>query len=172
MNAGAGGKHVSDILESALVYGDGDMRVYTAKECGFSYKESAFMKRGEAILGITLRLKKSSPAAVEAAISRAKEARAHLPRGKSLGCVFKNPPSLTAGENRISAGKLIESAGMKGRRAGGAEVSEKHAHFIVNEGGATYKDVRSLIEEVRRAVYETQGVRLEEEIRYLDDLWK
>lgn len=49
MNAGAGGKHVSDILESALVYGDGDMRVYTAKECGFSYKESAFMKRGEAI---------------------------------------------------------------------------------------------------------------------------
>ena len=78
MNAGAGGKHVSDILESALVYGDGDMRVYTAKECGFSYKESAFMKRGEAILGITLRLKKSSPAAVEAAISRAKEARAQL----------------------------------------------------------------------------------------------
>lgn len=172
MNAGAGGKHVSDILESALVYGDGDMRVYTAKECGFSYKESAFMKRGEAILGITLRLKKSSPAAVEAAISRAKEARAHLPRGKSLGCVFKNPPSLTAGENRISAGKLIESAGMKGRRAGGAEVSKKHANFIVNEGGATYKDVRSLIEEVRRAVYEMQGVRLEEEIRYLDDLWK
>lgn len=86
--------------------------------------------------------------------------------------MFKNPPSLTAGENRISAGKLIESAGMKGKRAGGAEVSEKHANFIVNEGGATYKDVRSLIEEVRRAVYETQGVRLEEEIRYLDDLWK
>lgn len=172
MNAGAGGRHVSDILESVLAYGDGDMRVYTAKECGYGYKKSAFMESGEIILGITLRLKKSSSAAVEAGVARAKEARAHLPRGKSLGCVFKNPPPLVAGERGISAGELIEQAGMKGKKIGGAEVSEKHANFIINAGGATYRNVRSLIEEVRRAVYETHGVRLEEEIRYLDGLWR
>ena len=172
MNAGAGGRHMCDVVESVLAYGDGDMRVYTAKECGYAYKKSAFMDSGEIILGVTLRLKKSSSAAVEAGAARAREARAHLPKGKSLGCVFKNPPPLVAGERRISAGALIEQAGMKGRKIGGAAVSETHANFIVNEGGATYENVRSLIEEVRRAVYETHGVRLEEEIRYLNDLWR
>ncbi len=172
MNAGAGGRHVSDILESVLAYGDGDMRVYTAKECRYSYKKSAFTDSGEIILGVTLRLKKSGAAAVEAGAARAREARANLPKGKSLGCVFKNPPPLAAGERRISAGALIDEAGLKGRKIGGAAVSEKHANFIINEGGATYKDVRLLIEEVRRAVYETHGVRLEEEIRYINDLWQ
>lgn len=172
MNAGAGGRHMSDVVESVLAYGDGDMRVYTAKECGYAYKKSAFMDSGEIILGVTLRLKKSSSAAVEAGAARAREARAHLPKGKSLGCVFKNPPPLVADERRISAGALIEQAGMKGRKIGGAAVSETHANFIINEGGATYENVRSLIEEVRRAVYETHGVRLEEEIRYLNDLWR
>ena len=172
MNAGAGGRRMSDVVESVLAYGDGDMRVYTAKECGYAYKKSVFMDSGEIILGITLRLKKSSSAAVEASAARTREARAHLPKGKSLGCVFKNPPPLVAGERRISAGALIEQAGMKGRKIGGAAISALHANFIVNEGGATYEDVRSLIEEVRRAVYETHGVRLEEEIRYLNDLWR
>lgn len=76
----------------------------------------------------------------------------------SVGSVFKNPSA------NQSAGSLIEAAGLKGRRIGGAEVSTKHANFIVNRGGATAKDVLALIGEIERAVWERTGVRLEKEI--------
>ena len=95
-----------------------------------------------------------------------------MPAGKSLGCIFKNPLPQTAGDRRISAGLLIEKAGWKGKREGGAKISEEHANFIINDGGATYENVKKLIRNVRRDVSEKQGVRLEEEIRYLGDLWQ
>ena len=172
MNAGANGRHISDIAESVLAYGNGEMRVYTHSDCRFAYKDSAFMKNGDTVLGVTFRLKKSTPEAVAENLRLSREKRAELPKGKSLGCIFKNPPPRVKGERRISAGLLIEQAGMKGVSAGGARVSEQHANFIVNEGGATYADVRELIEKIRASVYETHGVRLEEEIRYFTDLWQ
>lgn len=172
MNAGSNGRHVSDAAESVLAYGDGEMRVYTNAECRFSYKQSAFMGSGEAILGVTFRFKRVGNAGAAALQRDAERKRAGLPKGKSLGCIFKNPPPLIAGERRISAGALIESSGMKGAREGGAVVSKDHANFIINEDGATYEDVRALIERVRRAVFETHGVRLEEEIRYLGGEWR
>lgn len=172
MNAGANGRHVSDILESVLAFGKGEMRVYSQRECRFSYKDSAFMHSGETILGVTFRLKKSTREAVEENLRLSREKRAALPKGRSLGCIFKNPPPLGKDERRISAGLLIEKAGMKGVNIGGARVSRQHGNFIINEGGATYRDVCELIDKIRIRVYETQGVLLQEEIRYLKDLWQ
>lgn len=80
---------------------------------------------------------------------------------KSAGCIFKNPPG-------GSAGKVLEQAGVKGWREGGAEISEKHANFIVNRGGATLKEVQRLIERARTAVYEQSGIRLETEVKVWD----
>jgi len=87
--------------------------------------------------------------------------RAGQPSGsRSAGCVFRNPP----GEN---AGALIEAVGLKGYRRGGAEISVKHANFIINRGGATARDVAWLIDEMRRRVNEETGIELETEIRYI-----
>lgn len=77
-----------------------------------------------------------------------------------MGCTFKNPPAETAG-------KLIEGAGLKGLRVGGAVISTEHANFIINEGGATSADVRALINLIKNAVFARYGVELEEEIRYI-----
>ena len=77
-----------------------------------------------------------------------------------MGCVFKNPPD-------ISAGALIERAGLKGLRVGGAKVSELHANFIINDQNASAADIRTLIERIKDAVYKKYGVMLEEEIRYI-----
>ena len=81
----------------------------------------------------------------------------------SCGSVFRNPP----GDH---AGRLIESAGLKGSRIGGAVVSEKHANFIVNDGDATAADVEQLIERVRTEVEKASGVRLELEVRVVGEL--
>ena len=86
--------------------------------------------------------------------------RRHLPKGKSMGCVFKNPKNAYAGD-------LIERSGLKGLRIGGAKVSNEHANFIINEGNATSSDIKSLIALVKNAVRVQYGVCLEEEIRYL-----
>jgi UDP-N-acetylmuramate dehydrogenase len=77
-----------------------------------------------------------------------------------MGCVFKNP------EGEV-AGKLIEGAGLKGLRVGGAVVSERHANFVMNDKNATPSDVRSLIVKIQQAVYQKYGVQLREEIEYL-----
>ena len=79
-----------------------------------------------------------------------------------MGCVFKNPEG-------ISAGALIERAGMKGAREGGAFISERHANFIMNGGNATAGNVRALIERVKSAVLKSSGILLTEEIEYIGD---
>ena len=89
------------------------------------------------------------------------KSRAFHPKGKSCGCVFKNPAGL-------SAGKIIEDAGLKGLRYGRAKVSEKHANFIMNEGDSS-ADVYKLIEEVKRRVFDFSGIALEEEVVYIGD---
>ena len=90
-----------------------------------------------------------------------RDLRKKLPVGKSMGCIFKNP-------NGVSAGKLVEGAGLKGLKRGGAFVSREHANFIINGGDASVKDILTLINLIKSAVFSQYGVRLEEEIRYLD----
>ena len=159
MNAGAGGRYFSDIVRSVIVYEDGCLRTYPKEECGYAYKRSRFMSGG-VILGIVLDLKDGSPQAVQEEITRQLQRRAHLPKGRSMGCTFKNPEGLVAG-------KLIEGAGLKGLREGGAVVSKEHGNFIINDQNATVQDVRSLIAKVKEAVQEKYQIRLTEEIEYL-----
>ena len=112
-----------------------------------------------------IELKRSQIAALAKSLSQMTSAeREKLPRERSLGCVFKNPPGHSAGE-------LIERAGLKGMHIGGAFVSEKHANFIVNRGEATAADYRALVALVRGKVLSETGIRLAEEIRYIGEFY-
>ncbi len=160
MNAGAGGRYFSDIAESVLVCRSGRIRVLSREECGYGYKKSAFMEDGSIVLGTSFALDRADGKTVKKKRAEYLAARASLPKGRSMGCVFKNPPE-------APAGKLIEGAGMKGLRLGGAVVSEKHANFILNTGGATSSEIKALISVVKNAVFSQYGIALEEEIRRL-----
>lgn len=161
MNAGAGGQYLSDIVESVRVLHEGKMVVLSKEECAYSYKQSAFMNANDIILGATLRLEKSDEHTILSLEKEWRERRRHLPKGKSMGCIFKNPEGK-------SAGALIESAGLKGLRVGGAKVSEVHANFIINDGRATAREVCTLIQLIKNAVFAYCGVLLEEEIQFLN----
>ncbi len=160
MNAGAHGKRFDEIVKNVIVYQDGELHSYTKEECDYSYKHSRFMDEGGVIFAVIFELEDANS---ETVAKRRKEhllSREWLPKGKSMGCVFKNPDSL-------SAGALIEGAGLKGLRVGGAVVSDVHANFIINDNRATAKDIKTLIGLVKNSVYAQYKIRLEEEIRYL-----
>ncbi|MBR4942642.1 MAG: UDP-N-acetylmuramate dehydrogenase [Clostridia bacterium] len=162
MNAGAGGRYISEAVESVTFYHEGKILQLSTKDCEYAYKSSVFMREEGAILGATLRLKKSTQSSVKENIAVWLERRAHLPKGKSMGCVFKNPQGV-----EVSAGKLIEGAGLKGLRVGGAVVAKAHANFIINDKHATEKEIRALIKMIKNAVFAQYKINLEEEIRYL-----
>ncbi len=160
MNAGAGGKYISEIVESVLVLREGKPLRIPLLDCGYDYKKSAFMQSKDIILGGYFRLQKAERREIEEEEERYLLRRKHLPKGKSMGCVFKNPEG-------GFAGALIEGSGLKGLRVGGAAVSTEHANFIINDRGATSADIRALITMIKNAVRSQYGVDLEEEIRYL-----
>lgn len=161
MNAGVAGFYLSDIVESVRVYRRGEVIELSQKDCGYGYKTSVFMQNGDVILGARLCLRSASESEITANLKAFKERRQHLPKGKSMGCVFKNPQGYTAG-------KLIEGAGLKGLRMGDAYVSLEHANFIINDKNATAKQIKGLIGLIKNAVYAQYKIKLEEEIRYLD----
>lgn len=164
MNAGAYGKRIDGVLESVLVFKDGKIRLMKKENCAYSYKHSVFMNDEYVILGATFHLETCDIDEVSQKREYYRDLRKKLPEGKSLGCIFKNPQS---GSDK-SAGSLIEGAGLKGLFSGGAFVSREHANFIINGGNATTEDILSLINIIKSAVFSQYGVRLEEEIRYLD----
>ena len=161
MNAGAAGKYMSDIVENVMVLRAGERLVLPLSDCAYAYKHSLFMESGDVILGAALRLEKASVQEIERETEYYIARRKHLPKGKSMGCVFKNP-------NGAYAGDLIERSGLKGLRIGGAKISEEHANFIINDGNATSADIKALITLAKNAVRAQYGVCLEEEIRYLE----
>ena len=160
MNAGAGGAYIDEIVESVLIYRKGETKLVPRKACGYSYKHSVFMEDGSVILGAALRLTDATDEEIEKREGFFKARRAHLPKGKSMGCVFKNPEG-------YSAGDLIERSGLKGLRIGGAVVSTEHANFIINDQNASAKDITALITLIKNAVSAQYGIELEEEIRYI-----
>ncbi len=160
MNAGASGRYIAELVESVLVLREGKQVSVPLAECGYAYKKSTFMENGDIILGASLRLTPTTPEQIDEQIAYYAQKRAHLPKGRSMGCVFKNPEG-------GFAGALIEGCGLKGLRQGGAKISTEHANFILNDGGATAKDIRRLITMIKNAVYAQYGVRLQEEIRLL-----
>ena len=164
MNAGAYGGEMSQVVVQSRYYdlASGECGELVGDKHKFAYRHSAYMDSDKVILSAKLKLERGDKASIEAAMADYMSRR----RDKqpleypSAGSVFKR------GNGFITAQK-IDEAGLKGRCVGGAQVSEKHAGFIVNRGGATAKDVLELIEIIKNEVYEKFGVCLECEIRHI-----
>ena len=164
MNAGAYGGQISDTLSEALVVDGGEARRMAASELALGYRDSIVLRRGLVVAAARFVLRPGDKTAMtEAANELAQRRRDKQPLTlPSAGSVFKRP------EGHF-AGALIEAAGLKGFSIGGAQVSEKHAGFIVNTGGATAGDVLALIRYIQDRVFERDGVRLEPEVRVVGE---
>ncbi|MGI5849790.1 MAG: UDP-N-acetylmuramate dehydrogenase [Christensenellales bacterium] len=164
MNAGAYGGEIGDLVEQVyLVSRAGDLTL-SRDEMGFGYRRSILNTMPLVITGLRLRLKKCHAEQCRQKLAELSEQRRQKQplEYPSAGSTFKRPQG-------YYAGALIEQAGLKGLRIGGAEVSEKHAGFIVNKGGATPEDILALIEEVRLRVMENSGVMLEPEVKVIGE---
>jgi UDP-N-acetylmuramate dehydrogenase len=163
-NAGCyGGDTANSIASAELLIGD-EVETWPVERLGYGYRTSVLKAGGwggppPLVLAATFRLRRGDPAELAARMAAtAVERKGKTPAGSSCGSVFKNPP----GE---SAGRLVELAGLKGARAGGAMISPLHGNYIVNTGGATAADILQLIEIIRGAVRERFGIELELEVR-------
>ena len=160
MNAGAyGGEMKQVVVEVAALFDDG-VRYLTGEEAQFAYRHSLFSDVDAVVLGAKMRLVKDDSAQIrqrmDDLITRRKQTQPlEYP---SAGSTFKRPVG-------NFAGTLIEKTGLKGLSVGGAQVSEKHAGFVINIGGATCADVMELIAQVQKRVYEAHGVQLEPEVK-------
>ncbi len=169
MNAGAYGGEISQVLHQVHALGfDGRQAVVSNEECDFAYRHSAFSCGEYLILEALFLLDPGDPAAIKAKMNDlAAQRKAKQPlEYPSAGSTFKRPAPLPDG-TPVYAAALIDQCGCKGLRVGGAQVSEKHAGFVINTGGATCADVLTLITEVQRRVFEQTGIQLEPEIKML-----
>lgn len=163
MNAGAYGGEMKDVVIETT-YIDEDLVVKTTTEHDFSYRKSMFTNTNRVILSSKLKLAKGNYEEIDARIKELSEAR----RTKqplsfpSAGSTFKRPEG-------YFAGKLIEDSELKGFSIGGAQVSELHAGFIINKGGATAKDILDLIKHVQNEVKNKFGVNLETEVKIVGE---
>jgi UDP-N-acetylmuramate dehydrogenase len=162
MNAGSAEEWIGTIVESVTVLRPGEgLRRYEARELSWAYRRSG-LSAHEVIVEAELRVKRGHlsriRAKMEASLKRRRKTQPlTVP---NAGSVFRNPPD-------ASAGRLIESAGLKGYTVGGASVSELHANFIVNNGSATAADVVAIIMHIRKRVKEDYGEELQPEIRFI-----
>ena len=163
MNAGAYGSEISAVLTESTYLQNGEIRKRTAAEHHFSYRTSIYRSTDDIILSATFTLTPDDPKEIEARASRNMTSRKTKQplEYPNAGSVFKRPEG-------AFPGALIEQAGLKGLRIGGAEISEKHANFIVNRGGATASDILSLIRTAQNEVYKQFGIMLETEIIYIN----
>lgn len=169
-NAGAHGDDVAGVIAAVSVLGsDGEERELARSDLALSYRDSRFKHPEgpvpEVIFAATFALRRAPAGEIAARLDEIRRWRqAHQPLGlPSAGSVFRNP------REGPTAGELIEAAGLKGRRVGGASVSEKHANFIVNDGGGTASDVRRLGDLVRDEVARVHGVELRYEIEFVGE---
>lgn len=188
-NAGSCGSCISDNIEFIEVFDPLTLQIkhIMNEDSGFGYRDSGFKKSGYIILGAALKLKEGDTVEImEKMVENMSFRKNHQPlSGKSEGCVFKNinlddnnnaPSQLWKNlpeaasfvmKGIIPAGFLIDKAGLKGLKNGGAKVSERHANFIVNEDNAKAEDIFNLIEEIKKRVFEKYGITLEEEINII-----
>jgi UDP-N-acetylmuramate dehydrogenase len=165
MNAGCYGRETKDVLiEATALTRRGDRVVIPASEFGFTYRHNA-LPPDLIFLSAMFQGVKDDSAAVSARMAdiTAQRESSQPIREKTGGSTFKNP--LTANGEKLSAWKLVDEAGMRGARRGGAQVSEKHANFLINTGNATAADIEGLGEDVRAAVRAKHGIELEWEIK-------
>ena len=163
MNAGSHGESLDALLESvALVDLEGNLKTLKRSEVPFGYRSSGL--KDVIIVEASFLLASGVRALTQEKLDSYRDYRLKTQdlQHPSAGCMFKNPK-----DSACSSGRLIEDAGLKGRRIGGAQVSLKHANFIINLGGATSRDIERLIREVKNTVKEKFSVELETEVRIL-----
>ncbi len=165
MNAGAYGGEISGVMIKCecLDAERDEIVVFSAEECDFSYRHSIFQENKDLIIiGASFKTEQGDPEEIMQRMNTMNALRLEKQplEFPSAGSTFKRP------ENNF-AGKLIEDAGLKGFRIGGACVSEKHAGFVINCGGATCSDVRAVVEHIKEEVYGKFGIMLECEIEFV-----
>jgi UDP-N-acetylmuramate dehydrogenase len=170
-NAGAWGGTTADCLRHAEVFRRGEVVVLRQADLGYAYRASTLKKApgevvkgaGDVVLRASFSLRPGDAQALLATIAHFRQQRlASQPVEASAGSTFKNPPG-------DYAGRLIEAAGLKGTRIGQAQISPKHANFIINLGGAKAEDVLALVNLARQRVKEGAGVELELEVQLVGD---
>jgi len=161
MNAGAYGGEIKDIVRTVRYLSDRD-GITETDEPGFGYRHSSFSDGGTLVLGAVLHLNPDDPTAIHARMMElwAKRSASQPLDRPSAGSTFKRPAT-------GYAAALIDAAGLKGTSVGGAQVSEKHAGFIINTGSASFRDVIALMELVRETVFRQFGVELEPEVKII-----
>ncbi len=165
MNAGAYGGEMKDVIKKAeLLQQNGEIIELSNQELQLDYRNSILQSENYIVTSVTLELKSGNKEKIQKQIDELHDKRwSKQPmEWPSAGSIFKRPPG-------HYTGPLIEKAGMKGHQIGGAQVSTKHAGFIVNKGNATSDDIINLIEKVKKEVYKISGVRLEVEPRFLGE---
>jgi UDP-N-acetylmuramate dehydrogenase len=178
-NAGCyGGDTAGNLLDATILLPNGQVEEWPHARLAFGYRTSALKAAQHArtsdprtpglsspvVVAARLRLRRGDTAELAAQMTAiAAERRSKTPSGSSCGSSFKNPPG-------TSAGRLLDEAGLKGTRIGAAVVSERHANYIVNEGGARAADVLRLLEIMRERVLQVFGVELELEVQLVGDL--
>lgn len=168
MNGGSQGRGIGDIVRRVwIVDYEGKQAVLTRQECSFSYRQSALQGTGAIVVKVELECDRAQPQQIrQLMLKDLRERRRKFPRKQpNCGSVFLSSSEMHASVG--PPGKVIEEAGLKGVRIGNAEVSRQHANFIVNLGGATSKDVLSLIAHIRQVVHDRIGFDLCCEVRYV-----
>jgi UDP-N-acetylmuramate dehydrogenase len=166
-NAGAHGSDIAaNLCEAVVLDADKGIQLLTCADLKFGYRTSSLKARPDRRFLVLLAQFALQSATSETILERMEHNIAYRkqtqPPGASLGSIFKNPP----GDH---AGRLIEAAGLKGHTIGGAQVSEIHANFFINLGGATATDYYALIEHVRQVVQQHSGIQLEMEVELIGD---
>lgn len=163
MNCGAFGREMKDVVAMVDAIEDGGIVTLTNKQIGYGYRRSIFQDRAMIITGAYLKMTKGSREKIAADMKEILAKRSAHPKEPSAGSVFLRP------YDGFYVGREIENLGYKGYKIGGAKVSESHANFIINDGGATSDDVLNLIAEIQAKVLEKTGVNLRHEIKLLND---
>ncbi|HPQ43454.1 MAG TPA: UDP-N-acetylmuramate dehydrogenase [Syntrophales bacterium] len=164
MNAGAWGKELKDVVHSiSILDASAESLEVERKDLLFEYRNLS-LPEGTIITGADFHLARGKKEAIRKRIKDfiAKRKEKHPLEYRSAGSVFKNPPG-------SPAGRMIEEAGLKGLRVGGAEISGKHGNFIVNVGSATAEDVLVLIDTIRRKILDERGISLETELKIIGE---
>ena len=171
MNAGCYGSYIADVLVSVtLITRGGEVVTLTASELNFQYRQSD-LPEGAVVISATFRAPAGDPAALHARMEEqiAKRDATQPTKERSAGSTFRNPAGFSStgradDVHDLKAWKVIDDAGMRGARRGGAQMSEKHSNFLLNAGGASAADLEGLGEDVRKKVYDSSGITLEWEI--------
>ena len=156
MNAGTRYGEMADAIFQLEVFVDGETKIFTPDQLGFQYRNSSIPegKNGAGIVTrVRLKLERSTPEIVQERMNLADHARKGQPHQRTFGCAWKNPAG-------FSAGQLVDQAGLKGAKVGGAMISLEHGNFVVNQGNASAKDVLELLSNIEGQL----GIDLEREV--------